>query len=89
MAITPDELTRLRQFQAEATQAAEKAGDYQRYLAKRCDHPAEAIKTSSRSYSNGFGGWREREHEYCSVCHMERHWGPKSLWFEYTRGDDD
>lgn len=84
MSIAPDELTRLRLYQSEVHAAAEKAGDYRRYLSKQCDHPKEAVEMSKRSYSNGFGRWRDRSFERCTVCGLERHWGPGSSWFEYT-----
>jgi len=75
--ITPDELTRLRQYQAEAMQASEKAGDYQRYLSKRCNHPADWVERVPGSFWSSV-------YSRCTLCSMVRYWG-EGVWFAPKR----
>lgn len=80
MTITPDELTRLRLYESEITAASERFGTYKRYLAARCDHPADWLLRMK--------GWRTCDYDICGICSMGRSVG-SNLWYSRNKVRDD
>lgn len=80
MPITPDELTRLRLYESEIRLAQEKFGTYKRYLAVRCDHPAD--------WHNRIKGWRTCDYDICDICGMGRSVGSQ-LWYSRNKRWDE